>query len=777
MTSARTTPRAASRRALPRTAVLASVLTFSLAAWAVIAVAWWPVYRDSSFVLMAAIAIPVGCALAVAATALRWPAWGLMIALAAAIAVLGVPLAVPDRTVYGVLPEPDGLRELAAAIATGWRRLVTIDLPVGDYQSLLVPAFVSLIVGSAATVAVALRARRPAVAVAIPALAYPLVLAFGPDSVRWPISTTLGLLLVLLLWLAVWRRHRRADALAGSADRGRGGAIRQFAAATMIVLVAGGLGAGVIALLPPADDRIVIRSVVTQPFDPLSAPSPLGAYRASFSPDSADAPALTVTGLAVGERVRVAVLDSYDGVVFAVGSDRVDSASGRFARVPTRRDVAGIERSAAVDVELARDFGPWLPTVGELVDVRITGDNGPSIRDRVVHNDVTDSAVVVGGAEAGLAYRLEYVGHDDAVPELAALTPGAQAVPAIVAVPDSLPDWVAATVAGFEAPGEQLAAIVDRLRADGYLSHGVGDDEPPSRPGHSLERLDALLAEPALVGDAEQFAAVAALAAREIGFPSRVVVGFVDGVRDDGGTVPAEPGVFRERDLTAWVEVGTARTGWVPLDVVPPRRDVPPPQSDDTTPVTRPQPAVQPPLEDVPPPDEQAPPEIDLDEQPPTGLDPLLVLALQILGGMLVLALLISAPLLAIVAMKAARRRRRRRARDPATRILAGWMQATDDAVDQGVVLPPTGTRRERAVASGRAPMLVLAKVADRAVYAPDEPSAEDAGRVWTAVDGARDAFRQGSTRRERLRAAVSTRSLRRYPDRSRRRRRREPRA
>ena len=43
MTSARTTPRAASRRALPRTAVLASVLTFSLAAWAVIAVAWWPV--------------------------------------------------------------------------------------------------------------------------------------------------------------------------------------------------------------------------------------------------------------------------------------------------------------------------------------------------------------------------------------------------------------------------------------------------------------------------------------------------------------------------------------------------------------------------------------------------------------------------------------------------------------------------------------------------------------------------------------------------------------
>lgn len=125
---------------LPRPAILVSIVLFTMAAWAVIAFAWWPVYRDPGFVVVAAVAIPLGCALAVVATALRWPAWGLMLAVTAALVVVGVPLAVPSRALYGVLPEPEGLLELISAVALGWTRLVTIDLPVGTYQSLLVPA-------------------------------------------------------------------------------------------------------------------------------------------------------------------------------------------------------------------------------------------------------------------------------------------------------------------------------------------------------------------------------------------------------------------------------------------------------------------------------------------------------------------------------------------------------------------------------------------------------------------------------------------------------------
>jgi len=753
-------------RTLPRPAILTTILVFTIAAWAVVAIAWWPVYRDVGVVVVAAVAIPLGCALAVVASALRWPAWGLMIAVAATLIVVGVPLAVPSRALYGVLPEPDGLLELIAAVALGWTRLVTIDLPVGTYQSLLVPALVSLLVGSAATVAVALRAPYPAASVAIPAVAYPIVLAFGPDRVVWPISTTLGLLLVLLLWLAVWRRHRRTDALVGSADRGRGGAVRQFASAVMVVLVAGGAGAGLIALLPPPDDRTVLRTIVEQPFDPFATPSPLAAYRASFQPDRADAVALVAEGLPAGERVRVAVLDSYDGVVFAVGSDRVDSASGRFVRVPARRDVADGSTVAAVEFSLGRGFGPWLPSAGQLVDITVRGEDAPAVRDRVVYNAVTDSAVLVGGAPAGLSYRVESVPTGEQSVELGELTPGAAPVPAIVSVPDELRDWLSPTIQSIEGDGARLAGIVERLRTDGFLSHGIDDDEAPSRPGHSIDRLDELVSSTPMVGDAEQYAALAALAAREIGFPSRVVLGFIEGVRDDRGELPAEPAAFRDRDLTAWIEVSTAEQGWVAVDVVPPRREVPPPDTDETTPVTRPQPAVQPPLEDAPPPDEQAPPDVDLDERDDeAGLDPLLLLALQIGGAILGSLLLVLTPLLSILAIKARRRRRRRRARDPATRILAGWMQVVDDAVDRGVAIAPTGTRRERAATIGAPSALVLARVADRAVYAPDDPNPEEATKVWSAVDAVRQSFRDSATRRERLRAAVSTRSLRRYSD------------
>lgn len=753
---------------LPRPAILASVLLFTMAAWAVIAFAWWPVYRDLGFVVVAAVAIPLGCALAVVATALRWPAWGLMLAVTAALVVVGVPLAVPSRALYGVLPEPEGLLELISAVALGWTRLVTIDLPVGTYQSLLVPALVSLLVGSAATVAVALRARRQATAVAIPAIGYPLVLAFGPESVVWPISTTLALLLVLLLWLAVWRRHRRTDALIGSVDRGRGGAVRQFASAVMVVLVAGGAGAGLIALIPPPDERTVIRTVVDQPFDPFATPSPLAAYRASFQPERADGIALTAEGLPDGERVRVAVLDSYDGVVFAVGSDSVDSASGRFVRVPARRDVPEGASVAAVELSLGRAFGPWLPSTGQLVDVTIRGEDAPAVRDRVVYNAVTDSAVLVGGAPAGLRYRLDVIPAPVEEVDLSTVSPGAAAVPAIVSVPDELRDWLSPTIQAIEGEGARLAAVVERLQSDGFLSHGTDDDEAPSRPGHSIDRLDELVTATPMVGDAEQYAALAALAAREIGFPSRVVLGFIEGVRDDRGELPVDPAAFRERDLTAWIEVSTVERGWVAVDVVPPRREVPPPDSDETTPITRPQPAVQPPLEDAPPPDEQAPPDVDLDERDEaTGLDPLLLLALQIGGAVLGLILLGLTPVLAILAIKARRRRRRRRARDPATRILAGWMQVVDDATDRGIAVPPTGTRRERAAAIGAPSVLVLARVADRAVYAPDEPNPDEAARVWSAVDAVRRTFRDSATRRERLRAAVSTRSLRRYSDRS----------
>lgn len=100
-------------------------------------------------------------------------------------------------------------------------------------------------------------------------------------------------------------------------------------------------------------------------------------------------------------------------------------------------------------------------------------------------------------------------------------------------------------------------------------------------------------------------------------------------------------------------------------------------------------------------------------------------------------------------------------------RILGGWRELTDAAIDHGVALPAGGTRRELADAIGRPQAGVLARVADRVDYAPEQPEPGEADRVWTAVDAVRAALADGRSRRDRWRAALSVRSLRRYPGRS----------
>ena len=756
----RAVSRPAARRSTPRSSVLVSATIFTIVSWSLIAAVLWPIYREPSFVVLTVVALAIASTLGLVSTLAHWPVWGVILAASAAFVVVGVPLAVPSRTVYGVLPEPQGLLDLVAGVALGWRQLVTIDLPVGSYQALLVPALVILLVGPLVSLSIALRTDVGELAAAVPLLALPLAIGLGAERVALPISTAIALAAVLLLWMAVWRRHRRRASLgaAASAADSRWAGVRAIATALVLVLVAGGAGAGAVALLPPAGERTVLRTIVERPFDPLEQPSPLAAYRASFGDDVVAEPVMTISGAPAGSRVRLAVLDSYDGVVFAVGSDSVDSTSGQFVRIPTQRDLTGIDgERVRVSIRLERPTGVWLPLVGEFGAIEFVGDEAADVRDRFVFNAVTSSAALVGGTDAGLSYTLASLVAETAPVALAAAVPGDAEVPGIVAVPDSLREWLDAVAPVDQAPGARLQRAVAALQRDGYLSHGVADDEAPSRSGHSVERLDELFTQRPMIGDAEQYAAAAALIARELGFPSRVVLGF--GPLEGGADV-----TVLEGDRTAWVEISTGVSGWVPVDVVPVRRELPPVEPDDPTPVSRPQNAPQPPVDDPPALDELAPPEIEQADDP--AIDPLwqaVLAVVSVVGWVLLVAGLIASPVLGVVAAKLRRRRRRRTAADPTLRILGGWREVIDEARDFGVELPPAATRSELATALERPQALVLARVADRAVYAPEEPTHGEADAVWVAVEAVRTSLADGRSRRDRWRAAVSPLSLRRY--------------
>jgi transglutaminase-like putative cysteine protease len=738
----------------------------------VAAAAFWPVYRDPWYLVVAGGAVAAGSAVALLGARFRWPSFAVLLVAFAVFLIVGVPLAVPGRAIAGVLPSWDGILDLLSGVAYGWKQLLTITLPVGDYQALLVPAFLLLLAASLTSVTIAARARYPELAVIPPIVAFLIAIAFGPDEVPWPVQLAIGMLVTVLAFLVWhrWRRRRAAIRMLARATpdaEGRpletaGGAalgIRTVIAGGLILAVASAASIGATSLVPVTGTRDVLRTAVEQPFDPRDYPSPLAGFRRYLRDDRADEILLRISGLPDGVRVRVATLDSYDGVVYSVGSAAADAASGTFVRIPQsvdQGDVAGDAVSLGVEVVDYR--GVWVPSAGAFEAITFTGPRSAELTDAFYYNATTGSAAVLGGLETGDGYLIDAVlPVQPTSDEWGELSPGDAAVPRIAAIPEELALYLEERVRTLTDPGERLVAMLEALQTDGYISHGLDDDEPPSRSGHGADRIAELVTEPRMIGDAEQYAVAAALMARQLGFPARVVFGFAP---DDG--------VVRGDAVTAWIEIDTAEHGWVTIDPVPEERPIPEEEPEEENPVARPPSIVPPPPDRPDPQGEQTAP--DSTQEDPDQLDPILAALLavaQALGiGLLVVAVLL-APFLLIVAAKVRRRRLRRMAPGVVQRISGGWDEFADTVVDHGYTAPAAATRSELAAVAGGLPSRVLAAVADRAVFAPERADPADADRVWDAVSDLRASLGVGLTRWQRIRALVSLRSLGAYSVRS----------
>ena len=744
---------------------------------AVAAAAFWPVYRDLSYVVAVGGALVAGTVVALAGARFRWPSFVVLLVSVAVFLALGVPLAVPGRAIAGVLPSWEGILDLLSGVVFGWKQLLTITLPVGDYQALLVPAFLMFFAVALTSVTIAVRARFPELAVIPPVLAFLVAIAFGPDEAPWPIPLALGMLVAVLVFLVWHRWRRRREAIrtlaratpdadgrpletAGDAALG----IRGVVAGGLILAIASGAAVGAAAIAPVTGERDVLRSAVVQPFDPRDYASPLAGFRRYLRDDRVDDVLLRVSGLPDGARLRIATLDSYDGIVYAVGSSAVDSASGTFVRIPQSVDQAAVAgEQVTFDVEVDGYHGVWVPDAGAFESIAFDGDRAARLTDAFYYNATTGTAAVLGGLEAGDAYRISAVLPEQPAPtELGDLTPGDAEVARLGEIPEELALYLEERVRTLTDPGERLVAMLDALRTDGYISHGLGREvdgavEPPSRSGHGADRIAELVTAPRMIGDAEQYAVAAALMARQLGFPARVVFGFLP-----------RNGEVRGEDVTAWIELDTAQYGWVAIDPVPEERPIPEEEPEEQSQVARP-PSIVPPPPDRPDPqaDQTAP---DSTQDEPDSLDPVLAALLaigRVVGiGLLVIAVLL-APFLFVIAAKARRRRLRRTAPDVVQRISGGWDEFADAVVDHGYATPPAATRSELAAVAGGLPSRVLAAVADRAVFAPERADPADAERVWDAVGDLRASLALGLTRRQRLRALVSLRSLGAYSVRS----------
>jgi hypothetical protein len=774
-----TPPALRPRDARPRVSLgfaLLQCLAFALI-MAIASVTLWPIYRSLDFVVLVVVSLVVGSAIGLAGAFLRLASTWILLVTVVAFGVLGVAVAVPSQALYGVVPTLDGLRELATGAALGWKQLITITLPVGGYQALLVPAFVLLLPGTVVGVSIALRSRRAELALVPPVVVFLAGIVLGPRAALMPLATGLVLLAAAVLWTLWWRLRRRRisiDRLTRATRRQTGArqapsphrsgnravARRAVGGAVVTLVVASAVAVGAASLIGPSSARWVARDAVVEPFDPRAYVSPLSGFRAYEQSPAVSAKQITVSGLDAGGFVRIATLDTYNGVDFAVGSARTASDSGTFTRVPTSYDQASVRgRQFSIDVSVQGYSGVWVPTVGKLETVDFHGSDAASERDSFFYNDTTGTAAVVGGIGSGTSYSLTGVEpRQPSASGIDSLTPGSGSVPTPTGVPAALKTVLAGYVDGVSGQGARLRAALDGLRKNGYVSHGVGENEHVSRSGHGADRLTQLFTDPIMIGDAEQYSAAAALMADQLGFPARVVMGF-QGSADGGATQ-----TFTGSDITAVIEVDTAQYGWVTLDPNPEPRKIPDEQQQNPNQVSRPQSVVQPPPQEADPPNAQTQPQSNQDSPalPPAWIA-IVLTAVRIAAWVLIVAGIIMAPFLAIVGVKARRRARRRRSRDPGRRITGGWQEFQDAVADHGIVTPPAATRSEVATAVGGSRPAVLARVVDRSVFAPEGVDRDEADRVWKAVGEMRGQLDSGLTRWQRFRARVSTRSLRGY--------------
>ncbi|SEB40480.1 Transglutaminase-like superfamily protein [Paramicrobacterium humi] len=728
----------------------------------------------------------VGAGVAYLSHRLRANAITTVLGLFVAYVLFGSVLALPNDALWFVLPTVDTLRDLALGAVFGWTDVVTLGVPVEAPARLAVLPYVLGVAAGAVTGVLALRwlptryrtLWRCAMLLIAPVIVFAGTVLLGTAEPFLPGVRGVVLAVGALIWLG-WRRPEGKNISLSE----RSGLLRARVLGTAAIGVAAVLvgGAAASALTPATEARFVLRDNVQPPFDPQTYPSPLSSFR-EYTKTLNETDLLKVTGLRPGDRIRLAVMDSYDGHLWNVaGPELATDGSGLFelaGRTLPKAPLATIVDERRVKVDVLGYHDAWLPTVGVPESIDLTGlDRSHSTGFRF--NASTSAAVLIDGVDGDTAYGMrsgiQSVPGDEQLEDVPVAN---VSMPPVENVPDIVVAKATEYSAGAKAPIDQLRAIESALVTNGYLSHGLETDAASSRSGHGADRMEELFTRSQLIGDEEQYASAMALMARSLGYPARVVMGFAP-----ENVVDGRPTTVTGEDVTAWVEVPFEGVGWIPFYPTPDETEIP--QDQNPKPQSEPQPQVrQPPRTEKKQDDLLTDSDIDdkddKDKKDAFALPAWAIWSISVVGGLLLLYLV---PLFVIAAVKARRAKRRRRAATADARAAGAWDEFLDRHEELGYRVPPvtrTGIARSLAEqrqtdAAGTATLDGFAFDADAAVFAGDALPDERVDALWQHADAqSRDARRAvGWWRRQLSRFRVS-RARRRAARSDARRRRRD---
>ena len=680
--------------------------------------------------------------------------------------LVGSGPAVPDASLAGVLPGPATPAALLDGLIRAWKDLLTTAPPVSLSAGLGVVPYVGGFIAGLGGGLLAWRTVSPLMAVGAPAVTLVGSFLFGDQDPVGVVAQGGGFLVVAMAWSAqrANRAHRTDEGIYWPRVAG--------AAVMLGLLVPVGWQAGP-AMPFTGTDRTVLREEVVPPFNAADYPSPLAGLRAyRKDPQGRDRTFLVVDGLPAGAVIRLATMDTYDGVVWTVSGDDTEG-SGRFKRVGAKILPVPPWEAADVAFTIPDDgyTGVWVPSVGTIRSVSFSGADAEALTAAFRYNPLTGTAATTYELAPGNRYSLDVRLAPDRRDEAGEkLLRADQAGPFVASYPDDIADLLgelgekARQFTSGETTAYDKALTLEKTFQDEFfftddLAGATGSFNVPA--GHSIGRLDRLVEERA--GNAEQYAAAMALMAQQVGLPSRVVMGFVP---EGAGRVEV-----KGTDATAWVEIHFAEHGWVAFHPTPDEGQEPPEEPPPLPQHEKREQQPLPPVAYIEPPPTIPPtqPVEEEDDEPVTvqaasaGRLPAWAQAVITYGGPPVGVMAATAGL--VIALKALRRRRRRTKGSVVDQINGAWLEAVDRLRDLGHPPEPASTRRELAAKAADTGLWpsgpTFAAAVDAHMFSAADPASDEVISAWSDLDAQVQSIHAPFTRRQRLRATVSTASLR----------------
>lgn len=636
--------------------------------------------------------------------------------------------------------------DLPSNLIEGWKAAASTGLLMPTDALLVVPAVVIAALGTwiAAEAIIRRRLSAPGVLGLLAAHAAVAAYTISQWQPTWWFAAAMAAVLGLLLAVSGLTRPGGAS----FANEQVHVSLRQVGSAAVVVGLLSVAAAGLMVLVgDTGEDRAFdLRSSLSRPLDISETATPLARVKAGLiDEDNNTVFTVGVDGLGADDSIAlipVAVLDRYDGTIWSTSS-RFEAAGSTLPDPALPNPSAGV---VDVQIELTDQYPfRFLPQIGVLQTIA-EGDlawdpvNGSVASVDPAGTDYQGSAALIAPVE--LPAQLDGGRTSlDGASRRADLTDEQR---------NALNAYLAEVIDADADPFDQLRAIEADLLSERFAYN------QNSPAGHSLAALTSYLqpsdeadAGPGRIGFAEHSAASFALLARELGVPSRVVVGYL---LDEPVTAATPEVVVSENMIHAWPEVWVDGTGWIRMDVTNKINESP--DQPDRTPAVSAA-GVEANATDLP--DIEEPVILPDDELGEESSFPLWLLALVVLP-FLYCALVIGG--------KALRRFRRRR-RPTDGRIIGAWQETQDRfselGLPSGSSLSALDVAEELDVIDLRNvgdPVVALAPTLDTALYSPYPASEADADQAWAAAGAAIKQARQAMPLTSKVKAALNPKAL-----------------